>query len=249
MISFFRKNRQNLLATGKTGKYLKYAIGEIFLVVVGILIALGIDGWNTDRIEKNSLKNYYKRIIVELESEANNAEYQKKKLDSLIDYNQRALKIIDSNNIDSLMTLKKLLGATATSWGLIYEFPITREFINQNYLSKIENDSLKLGFELLNSSFQHSETLNDYNISQYVNTIEPFFIQHINYSETVLPRYAKGLIQGGPETQYEDLLNNLELWNIITFKLESLITESGNLGNTIQVLDFLKKQLKKEIES
>ena len=39
MINFFRKIRQNLLSEGKTGKYLKYAIGEIMLVVVGILIA------------------------------------------------------------------------------------------------------------------------------------------------------------------------------------------------------------------
>ena len=43
MIKFFRKIRQNLLSEGKTGKYLKYAIGEIVLVIIGILIALGIN--------------------------------------------------------------------------------------------------------------------------------------------------------------------------------------------------------------
>ena len=42
MIKFFRRIRQNLLSEGKTGKYLKYAIGEIILVVIGILIALQI---------------------------------------------------------------------------------------------------------------------------------------------------------------------------------------------------------------
>jgi hypothetical protein len=36
MIKFFRKIRQNLLSKGKTGNYLKYAIGEILLVVIGI---------------------------------------------------------------------------------------------------------------------------------------------------------------------------------------------------------------------
>jgi hypothetical protein len=46
MIKFFRKIRQNLLSEEKTGKYLKYAIGEIILVVVGILIALQINNWN-----------------------------------------------------------------------------------------------------------------------------------------------------------------------------------------------------------
>ena len=49
MIKFFRKIRQNLLSEGKTGKYFKYAIGEIVLVVIGILIALQINNWNENR--------------------------------------------------------------------------------------------------------------------------------------------------------------------------------------------------------
>jgi hypothetical protein len=51
MIKFFRKIRQNLLLEGKTGKYLKYAIGEIVLVVIGILIALQINNWHDHRKE------------------------------------------------------------------------------------------------------------------------------------------------------------------------------------------------------
>ena len=46
MIKFFRKIRQNLLMENKTSKYFKYAIGEILLVVIGILIALSINNWN-----------------------------------------------------------------------------------------------------------------------------------------------------------------------------------------------------------
>ena len=48
MIKFFRQIRRNLMETGKTGKYFKYAIGEIVLVVIGILIALQLNNWNTD---------------------------------------------------------------------------------------------------------------------------------------------------------------------------------------------------------
>jgi hypothetical protein len=54
MIKFFRKIRQNLLSEGKTVKYLKYAIGEIVLVVIGILIALSINNWNENQKKKNS---------------------------------------------------------------------------------------------------------------------------------------------------------------------------------------------------
>ena len=49
MIKFFRQIRYNLMQTGKTGKYFKYAIGEILLVVIGILIALQINNWNEGR--------------------------------------------------------------------------------------------------------------------------------------------------------------------------------------------------------
>ncbi|MFT5762098.1 MAG: hypothetical protein ACI8WA_001222, partial [Polaribacter sp.] len=49
MIKFFRKIRYDLMEKNKTGKYLKYAIGEIILVVVGILIALQINNWNAEK--------------------------------------------------------------------------------------------------------------------------------------------------------------------------------------------------------
>ena len=54
MIKFFRKIRQNLLMENKTGKYFKYAIGEIILVVIGILIALQVSNWNQERKDRIS---------------------------------------------------------------------------------------------------------------------------------------------------------------------------------------------------
>ena len=56
MIQFFRKIRQNLLSEGKTGKYLKYALGEILLVVIGILIALQLnntkENWQKEKLRQ-----------------------------------------------------------------------------------------------------------------------------------------------------------------------------------------------------
>jgi len=75
MIKFFRKIRQNLLSDGKTGKYLKYAIGEIILVVIGILIALGINNWNQKQ-------NEIKREIVSLNNLISDLEEQNAVLDS-----------------------------------------------------------------------------------------------------------------------------------------------------------------------
>ena len=49
MIKFFRRIRYDLMDNNKTGKYLKYAIGEIILVMIGILLALQVNTWNEKR--------------------------------------------------------------------------------------------------------------------------------------------------------------------------------------------------------
>jgi len=97
MIKFFRKIRQNLLSEGKTGKYFKYATGEILLVVIGILIALSINNWNEDR--KNRLKEavYLEGIKTDLESDI-------KYLDFLIPFNNTRIK--EYASLDSVVKLR-----------------------------------------------------------------------------------------------------------------------------------------------
>lgn len=48
MIKFFNQMRKQLLIENKTGRYLKYAIGEIILVMIGILLALQVNAWNNN---------------------------------------------------------------------------------------------------------------------------------------------------------------------------------------------------------
>ena len=63
MIKFFRHIRKSLIEQNQMGKYFKYAIGEILLVVIGILIALQINNWNENRKNKTALKTYTKSLI------------------------------------------------------------------------------------------------------------------------------------------------------------------------------------------
>ena len=76
MIKFFRKIRQNLLIANKTSQYFKYAIGEIILVVIGILIALQINSWKSQREEQQleikiikELKSNLKLDLVEIQED------------------------------------------------------------------------------------------------------------------------------------------------------------------------------------
>jgi hypothetical protein len=107
MIKFFRKIRQNLLSEGKTGKYLKYAIGEIVLVVIGILIALQINNWNQQRIlEKQSqqvLLNLREEINENKTELANATEFLKQRVDKRLEYlNSNDQDISDSEKIKKI---------------------------------------------------------------------------------------------------------------------------------------------------
>ena len=84
MIKFFRKIRYDLMGKNKTGKYLIYAIGEILLVVIGILIALSINNWNDNRKDRIAEKELYRTLIGSLESDLQDVRAKSKKIDSAI---------------------------------------------------------------------------------------------------------------------------------------------------------------------
>jgi hypothetical protein len=68
VLKFFQKIRQNLVKENKFSSYMLYAIGEIFLVVVGILIALQINNWNENRKLKASEVSTLKQLNIDLKS-------------------------------------------------------------------------------------------------------------------------------------------------------------------------------------
>ena len=69
MINFFRKIRKQLADDNKPLKYMRYAIGEILLVVIGILIALQINTWNEERREKRLAQTYLENLKLDLMSD------------------------------------------------------------------------------------------------------------------------------------------------------------------------------------
>ena len=69
MIKFFRRIRQRLLSESKISKYLIYALGEILLVVIGILIALQINLWNEQRKEKSKECEYFSSLLSDLQDQ------------------------------------------------------------------------------------------------------------------------------------------------------------------------------------
>lgn len=111
MFKFFRKIRYDLMDRNKTGKYLKYAIGEIILVVIGILIALSINNWNENRKQGIAENEFYNGVKDDLQQDLEFItyvqNYTKPKIDAYNLLNNSYPKDYEKNKmkIDSLMSI------------------------------------------------------------------------------------------------------------------------------------------------
>lgn len=84
MIKFFRKIRQRLIKENRVSKYLLYAIGEIALVMIGILLALQVNTWNEGRKQDAQLDQYRANLVSELYDDLDHLDV----LDSVIVFNE-----------------------------------------------------------------------------------------------------------------------------------------------------------------
>ncbi|WP_179345517.1 DUF6090 family protein [Winogradskyella ursingii] len=98
MIKFFRHIRQRLVKESRTSKYLLYATGEIVLVVIGILIALQINNWNTNRIERKEELQILKSLKDDFEKTSDNLDETIKKQTRVVNYCQQLITEMRRNN-------------------------------------------------------------------------------------------------------------------------------------------------------
>lgn len=152
MMKFFRTLRQRLLIENRASKYLLYAIGEILLVVIGILIAFQVDNWN----ENQKLRNTEQRYLLDLKDEFwyNKSELQRVR--RLNDNNiVNAIEFIDYFGYDSPMVTEKEFGALARgSLSREIQFNpsqgVLNEIISSGKLSLISNKELKFALSSWN---------------------------------------------------------------------------------------------------
>ena len=74
MINFFRKIRKKLADQNKPLKYFRYALGEIVLVMIGILLALQVNNWNEARKDQQELRNFLQGIVVDMKRDIRQVE-------------------------------------------------------------------------------------------------------------------------------------------------------------------------------
>jgi hypothetical protein len=218
MIKFFRKIRQNLLMENKTGKYFKYAIGEIVLVVIGILIALSINNWNTNRLEKKEVANFLEQIEAELESDIihfnENISNIKKYTDYLYKVTERKYDEIDLSQLPNSLAMN----SSSKNFGLSYT-----KMLESGIIKHIENSQI-------------SKSLQTYylvNCVKYNSNIEfhaNFVSDHIEGPLLLMLNHKKDFLVD-PKEVIEELENgklmSLVNWQISTFENQILIIEEN----------------------
>ncbi len=138
MINFFRKIRQRLLTENKFSKYL---IGEIVLVVIGILIALSINNWNSNRMDLATERDYVERLAEEIKADILYYEELKKSFLTKEKGLNRITKIWRSNSNyipDSLQYINDFFQAANIS--TVYKEPVVWSEMTQNGQLKLIRD-------------------------------------------------------------------------------------------------------------
>ena len=201
MIKFFRKIRQQLITENKFSKYLLYAIGEIILVVIGILIALQINNSNNKRIETEREFKYLTNIEIDLVKDIESLEYN-------LDFRQK--KTLGIEKLIKQINGQPIQDLNETTYNVINTLYQERfqpsnvtynDLVSSGNINLISNDSIKIYLFELSLLYQqnlfnieHETTEYDENISKSifrlvdVERMKPVFLgekttEQVNISE------------------------------------------------------------------
>ena len=217
MIKFFRRIRENLLRQGKTGQYLKYAVGEIVLVVIGILIALQFNNLNNQsQLRKLEIK-YLKEIATNLESDsadiAFNIQFNEMRLRSA----EMVLKGLSENETYS-DTLNHYFGTLLYTTRSVVNFS-AYETLKSRGLEIITNDSLRKMITHLYSFSYHNaidfEKQDDHAMQYEV--IIPAVVDKLIFHPNEDMRMA---IRSAEPKDFEALKTNDEFKNVLMLNVE-----------------------------
>lgn len=142
MIKIFRNIRQKLAAENKVASYLRYAIGEIILVVIGILIALQINNWNEDRKDSMLELKILKGLQADLEKNINDVRAMITSDSLIMVSNEILLEILNDKNSQYNDSMKIYFGIINRYW-VFFPQGIAYETLKSKGLTTIKNDTLR----------------------------------------------------------------------------------------------------------
>ena len=243
MIKFFQKTRYDLMEKNKTSKYLKYAIGEIILVVIGILIALQINNWNENRKLQLKSHEYLQRLKLDLDNVSKDVNSSLRSTDRK--YHQ-ALVVLEALESKKLLPLRQ--NDFERHLKEYFQFQITiqnttayNEMLSSGDLGLIKNEWLRTAFSDLSDNREFIMEVNQSNHSAYKNNME-LFQKHVRYHiQNVDTDSAKVDVSYDFETMANDTLfvnqisNQAYTWYDIFRMYKNYQSEVNTLKDSIQV--------------
>ena len=256
MLRFFRKIRRNLIAEGRFSKYLIYAIGEIALVVIGILIALAINNWNENRIiEKREqfylagLKDEFEQNKIKLQNliEVNRLNYQNsKKIASLIG-NSEELK--DEESLSEMLF-------NSFSYEIAYNpnNSLLIELINSGRLKDISNPELRKHLTTWDSFIQSIRNQENTLKTQRDEVLDLFRGNdasiRTSLDQTGVSTKEMGLKKSNEDYSNLELIQSREFENnLMIFILTGIATETSHYVPLMQEIDTILSLINTEIAS
>ncbi len=248
MIKFFRHIRKSLLEQNKTGKYFKYAIGEIILVVIGILIALQINNWNENKKDNVYEHKMLSEIKVALEGDIKHCKWMVERMNRLdSSANVMAQHIIDKSVfVDSLYLDKTQKRTYYLTTGTSTQFnrgPF--DALKSSGIEKVRNDSLR----------KHLIYLYDFDIprqSRLIKWVERDYEKQINkmisfLGSTIVKKHKDhyDYIKKFPK----DLFQNPEFANLLSDIHRRAYAVRGNFKGASRKLQELLTHIETELEN
>jgi len=262
MVNLFRNIRKSLVNEGKTTKYLKYAIGEIVLVVIGILIALQVNNWNENRKHIQEAKDFRSRLINDISADIVNIEKRVKFFDKVLDYGYYADEEMTQRMASYIEDKWKfLVGAFHASqiWNLDLSTATYNEIQNSGLLGYVGTP--KLLNDLSDYYVDFSSQLNQLNggttaYRDYIRSVIPIRMQ--NYIWKVCYGELKNLSSlifndcNPPESNhemiemlYEQIINDSNFKGLLTRRLSTVYVRNqvyiGKMDQAKALISIIQK--------
>lgn len=239
MIKFFRKVRQKLLAENKFSKYLLYAVGEIILVVIGILIALQINNWN----ETRQIKKVEKEILYVLLEDLNSAKsYSAQYIENEQSYLDIIEKILHNDSIKTVLNNNNTIEYfNKAFWDFEIKIPVINTYSdlkNAGKIAIIQNDSIRDRLSILEANVYNLDKLIQDRMNVHQIRIDEICAEYVNFLPLLKFKMPDYNISLGPKNDYIEIMAQPKIRNLMGIK--SVLTNEA-LG--------YRKDLHNEIES
>jgi len=225
MINFLRKFRRSFIDNNQFGKYLKYSIGEIVLVMIGILLAVQVNNWNINRGNRVKEIKYLKNIQLDIRKDLTSLEYNLGARKNKFTGNRRLIEHAKGNEIEDVTELVSAIANALTEDRFTPNNTTYKELASSGNLSLISSDSIKQLLLQLEEHYNTNEFMIEHETFDYQEYISKPAFNHINL-EQIWP------VQAGEKTAQEQ--------GILKEDFDGLF-QNNNYKNGLMVLNLMTR--------